>query len=302
MVLGLGLSGLAFTGADVGGFDGSPTPELLVRWMQLGAFLPFFRNHSALDTADQEPWAHGEPYLTMNRQAIELRYRLLPYLYIATWQCSQTGAPIVRPLCWAWPNDLRCASVEDEFLCGDALLVAPVGLPGATSRMVYLPEGNWYDFWSDESHLGPVELEVAAPLERIPLFVRAGSVLPTWPVMQHTPAGSAEELALHIYPGHGESWLYQDDGHSTSYTRGEFLVTRFVCRQAQDRLLSVTSASTGRSTPGYVRWEWNVHGLSGEPASLLADGVPVPDPAWSAASRLLRFATRPFSGIEVQVA
>ncbi|MGC8787192.1 MAG: TIM-barrel domain-containing protein, partial [Anaerolineae bacterium] len=134
MVMGLGLSGLAFTGADVGGFFGGADAELLVRWMQMGAFLPLFRNHASLWSRAQEPWAYGEPYLSLNRNAIELRYRLLPYLYTATWQCTQTGLPIARPLVLAYPEDVHTHSLDDEFLCGDALLIAPICEPQATSR------------------------------------------------------------------------------------------------------------------------------------------------------------------------
>jgi len=295
MLMGLGLSGLAFSGPDIGGFDGGAEAELLVRWTQLGVFLPFFRNHASRWSREQEPWVHGEPYLTMNRNAIELRYRLLPYLYTATWQCTQSGQPIVRPLLLAYQDDVLTYSLDDEFLCGDALLVAPVCEAGVTIREVYLPAGQWFDFWTEELHTGPTSLKVAAPLERTPLFVRAGTVLPTWPVLQHTGAQAVETLILHVYAGDGDSWLYEDDGHSLAYQRGEHRVTSFECRTTGENSLTIACQVQGAYRPTYADWEWNVHGQTHVPERVLADGQPVQDVSFDEARRILRF-----TGHEVQ--
>ncbi|MBC7233360.1 MAG: glycoside hydrolase family 31 protein [Chloroflexi bacterium] len=299
MVMGLGLSGLAFTGADVGGFSGGAEAELLVRWIQMGAFLPFFRNHASLWSRAQEPWAYGEPYLSLNRNAVEWRYRLLPYLYTATWQCAQNGLPIARPLVLAYPEDERTHALDDEFLCGDALLVAPICEPQATSREVYLPAGNWFDFWTDEQHRGQKTIRVAAPLERIPVFVRAGTVLPTWPVMQHTDEQPVDRLILHVYPGDGQSWLYEDDGHSLAYLRGEYRLTRFTCQRTAENGLSITRQAQGPYCPAYTRWEWTIHGLEQAPAQVLADGQPVQDLSWDEASHMLRFETSELQSISL---
>jgi len=288
MVMGLGLSGLAFTGPDIGGFQGGANGELLVRWMQLGAFLPFFRGHAALYSPNQEPWALGEPYTSLNRSAIELRYRLLPYLYTATWQSSQTGMPIVRPLAMAWPDDRRACALDDQFLCGDALLVAPVCQPGATAREVYLPAGSWYDFWTNERHDGPTALAVAAPLDRIPLFVRAGAILPLWPVMQHVGERPLDRLFLHAYAGDGKSWLYEDDGHSVAHRRGEYRVTSFECRALASGM-SVVCERQGRYQPEYSVLDWHVHGLGRAPGSALADDQPAQNLHWDEGSQSLRF-------------
>ncbi|MGD8624311.1 MAG: glycoside hydrolase family 31 protein, partial [Anaerolineae bacterium] len=173
--LNLGLSGVAFCGPDVGGFAGDCTGELLARWTQVGALTPFFRNHSAIATARQEPWAFGQPYESICRRWIELRYELLPYIYTAAWQAARSGLPMMRPLALAYPHDLATYGLDDQFLFGDALLAAPVGHPGQRSRPVYLPGGEWYDFWSGERRSGRIEAE--APLARLPLYVRAGTVL-----------------------------------------------------------------------------------------------------------------------------
>ncbi len=300
MVMGLGLSGLAFTGPDIGGFQGTPEPELLVRWTQLGVFLPFFRNHTALDTRDQEPWVHGEPYLSINRSAIELRYRLLSYLYTATWQCTQRGTPIVRPLVWAYPEDAHTYLLDDQFLCGDALLIAPVCEPGAASRLVYLPAGEWFDFSTDARHTGPTTLEVLTPLERLPIFVRAGTVLPTWPVMQHIDLQALDRLILHVYPGDGDSWLYEDDGHSLAYRDGEYRVTSFECQGTRETGLTIASRMQGAYRPAYDRWEWNVHGLTHSSEQVLVDGQPARNLSWDEARRLLRFETAECQRVKVR--
>lgn len=300
MVLNLGLSGLAFTGADVGGFDGGADAELLVRWMQMGAFLPLFRNHTAIWSRQQEPWVYGEPYLSLNRTAVELRYRLLPYLYTATWQCAQNGIPIARPLLWVWPDDERVQTLDDEFLCGDSLLIAPVCQPGAASRQVYLPAREWFDFWSDERLVGPVTLDAAAPLERIPVYVRAGAVLPMWPVMQYTGERQLERITLHVYPGNGESWLYEDDGHSMQYQAGQYRITRFECRQAEGSGLAILCHREGPYVPTYACYEWHIHGLAAAPSGVLADGQPVRKLVRDAANGVLRFETHEARRIEIQ--
>jgi alpha-glucosidase len=289
MVASLGVSGLSFTGPDIGGFEGTPEPELLVRWTQLGAFLPFFRNHTAVDSPDQEPWVHGEPYLGFNRSAIELRYRLMPYLYTATWQCAQTGAPIVRPMFWSYAEDPACRDLNDQFLCGDALLVAPVCEPAATSRRAYLPSGEWFDAWTGRICTGPTWIEVSAPLQQVPWFIRAGTILPMWPLTQHVDVTAADRLVLHVYVGEGESWLYEDDGHSTDYQTGAYRVTSFECYQGASDVLDIRCRSQGSYAPTHTRWEWHIHGLRSQPDHVLADGQPVVGAAWSEEDHVLSF-------------
>jgi len=299
MVMSLGISGLAFTGPDIGGFWGNSEGELLVRWTQMGAFLPFFRNHSALVSASQEPWAFGEPYTSLNRSAIELRYRLLPYLYTAVWQCSQTGMPMVRPLAIAYSEDPATLALDDQFLCGDALLIAPVCEAGATSRQVYLPAGGWYDFWTDEHHDEPATMDVHAPLERIPVFVRAGSVLPTWSIMQHTGAKPLERLILHVYAGEGQSWLYEDDGHSLSHERGEYRLTSFVCQPTLQGGLSIARHAQGSYRPEYTQWEWHLHGLPHAPQHALVNGQALQRMVWDESQHVLSVESREIDQLEV---
>lgn len=224
-VIGLGLSGIPYTGPDIGGFSGAPSAELFIRWFQAAAFMPFFRNHAAKGTPRREPWVFGEPALSILREFLELRVRLLPYLYTLAWEAAQTGAPLVRPLFWGNEDDASLWEIEDAFLLGPALLVAPVVEEGARARKVFLPPGGWYDFWEERRLAGPGVIEAEAPLERIPVFVRAGSVLPM----------AEDGLTLHLYvpsAGEGEGTLYSDAGDGS----GPYRVDRFRMEREENRL------------------------------------------------------------------
>ncbi|WP_327292564.1 glycoside hydrolase family 31 protein [Streptomyces sp. NBC_01198] len=178
LVLGLGLCGVPYSGPDVGGFTGTPSPELYLRWFQLGAYLPFFRTHSAIDAGRREPWEFGPEVLVHARAALAGRARLLPYLDTLAHVAHRTGAPYVRPLWWNSPGDRALRECGDAFLLGDSLLVAPVLEPGATTRAVRLPRGLWYDTATGEAHRGRAQVLLDAPLGRIPVLARAGAVLP----------------------------------------------------------------------------------------------------------------------------
>lgn len=227
--LNLGLSGVAFCGPDVGGFGRDCTGELLARWTQAGAFFPFFRNHTSWQTRPQEPWAFGPAIERICRRYIRLRYQLLPYLYNLFREAATDGTPIMRPLFWEFPADNVGYAVDDQFLLGPALLVAPVVKPAATARAVYLPAGSeWYDYWTKRKQRGGQWVGVAAPLETMPLFVRAGTILPTIPAMDYVSQRPAPPITLDIYPGRPTTgYLYEDDGDTFAYERGGSSLTRF---------------------------------------------------------------------------
>jgi alpha-glucosidase len=224
--LGVSLSGFPVTGGDVGGFWGDATGELLARWMQLGALLPFFRNHSCIGTAQQEPWAFGEPYTRVCRAAIELRYRLLPYLLSLAHEASATGAPMVRPLAWNAPTDNASLNCDNQFVLGEAVLAAPVLEQKATARVVILPPGEWFTWESSELHVGGQPLAVPVILDSLPLYVRAGAMLPLAAVAQSTDDMTSQPLTWHVYlsPGSpsatGHLWL--DDDHTEAEQRQAF--------------------------------------------------------------------------------
>ncbi|WP_162798713.1 glycoside hydrolase family 31 protein [Thermus caldifontis] len=207
-LLGLSLSGVYFVGSDIGGFSGDPSPELYLRWFQMAAFTPFFRLHSARWTKRREPWRLGEEVLAGVRWAMWLRERLLPYLYTLAYEASQKGLPLLRPLFLQGGTptaQAEGAGLDEVFLLGKGLLVAPVLEEGARVKEVPLPPGRWYPWQEDGALEGPARVRLPAPLERIPLLVRAGSILPL-----------LEEggLVLHLYPGEGggEGSLYWDEG------------------------------------------------------------------------------------------
>ncbi|MGW1598154.1 glycoside hydrolase family 31 protein [Streptomyces sp. NPDC002343] len=178
LVLGLGLCGVPYSGPDVGGFDGGPSPELYLRWFQLGAYLPLFRTHAGPRAGRREPWEFGAEVLEHARVALLERRRLLPYFLTLAHLARRTGAPYVRPLWWGSPEDRALRDCEDAFLLGDGLLVAPVLDPGTGRRAVRLPRGRWYDTVTEEAYEGPARVVVDAPLSRVPVFARAGAVLP----------------------------------------------------------------------------------------------------------------------------
>lgn len=245
MCLGLGLSGVPFVGPDVGGFSGDCTPELLARWTQAGALTPFFRNHSALGTRAQEPWAFGAQTEALVRAAIELRYRLLPYIYTCFRAATEDGLPLMRPMMLEYGEDLATHALADQYMFGRDLLVAPVCRPGATHRMVWFPPGLWHDFHTGEAISGPGFRVVEAPLARLPLFVRGGALLPLGPVVQHT-GEPMPELELRAYPGAElEGAWYDDDGETIGYHCGAYSDWRWLGRERDGGLELVQAALHG---------------------------------------------------------
>ncbi|MFJ3335588.1 TIM-barrel domain-containing protein [Streptomyces sp. NPDC086766] len=178
LVLGLGLCGVPYSGPDVGGFDGSPSPELYLRWFQLGAYLPLFRTHAGLRAGRREPWEFGPEVLEHARAALVERRRLLPFFMTLAHLARRTGAPYVRPVWWGAPEDRALRDCEDAFLLGDGLLVAPVLTPGTERRAVRIPRGRWHDTATGRVYEGPARVLVDAPASRIPVLARAGAVIP----------------------------------------------------------------------------------------------------------------------------
>ena len=242
MIMSIGISGIPFVGADIGGFTVlGPrwpflcrcSPELFVRWIQVGVFYPFCRTHTSKPARYHEPWRFGSKVEEIAREFIRLRYSLLPYLYSLFWEHTQNGMPIVRPLFLHWPHDERCYR-DDEFMFGPFLLVAPVFKKGQRKREVYLPEGRWYDFWTNERTEGGRTVVAEAPLERIPIFARAGAILPSWPVLNYVGERPIDELKLIIYPGNGKFILYEDDGESI---KPSFALRTLICKERRRELL-----------------------------------------------------------------
>jgi alpha-glucosidase len=230
----LGLSGVAWAGVDVGGFWGDANGELLARFTEFGIFQPFCRNHTAIGTRRQEPWAFGEPYESVCRKMLKLRQRLIPYLYTLFAECHESGAPILGPLLFEYPEDETTYTADDEFLLGDALLVAPVSRPGIEHRHVYLPRGTWFHYWTGERFDGPAHILAHAPLGEPPLYVRANAAVPMAPETSHTGEGTPDPLTFLLFPaeGAGESLLYEDAGDGFGYEDGEYARRAVSCEES----------------------------------------------------------------------
>jgi alpha-D-xyloside xylohydrolase len=197
--LSIGMSGVPFYSHDVGGFSGAPSEELWVRWMQLGAFSSHVRAHGS---PPREPWAYGEVAEEQSRRYLELRYRLLPYLWTATVTATETSLPVMRPMLLHHPHEQGAWEIDDQFYFGPSILVAPVLELGATSREVWLPPGEWFDFWTDRMVSGSRVVTVQAPLDTLPIFVARGAAVAMGPVMQHVEERPCDPLTIHLYaPG-----------------------------------------------------------------------------------------------------
>lgn len=217
-VLNMGLSGQPFVGPDIGGFSGEPGAELFVRWFQMAAFMPFFRVHSARGTSPREPWVYGEEVLGICREFMKLRGRIMPYLYTLAWEASQTGAPVNRPIAWLEPENPELWGVDEVFLLGNDLLIAPVLESGAKLKRIPLTADRWYNFWREDVLDDSDFVESRVTLERMPVLVRGGSILPML---------EADGLALHVYPdrdGKARGVLYSDAGNGY----GAWRVDRFM--------------------------------------------------------------------------
>lgn len=284
MGMGMGLSGQPFVGADIGGFAGDCDGELLLRWTQYGVLTPFARNHAMLGTAEQYPWSFGPQVLEGIRAAVTLRYRLLPYLYASFLAAAQTGAPIQRPLVFDHQDDPAVVDLDDEYLLGSDLLVAPVTEPGMTQRPVYLPAGRWYDWSSGEVTDGPATVTVATWLDGIPLFARGGAVLPLWPQAPQSTAGHHPQVVeLHVFVpaddgARHDSVLQEDDGLTTAAQDGARVRTTFALRRTGGSV-EVVADVDGDGFPQFARTTFRVvlHGARPDEVTVDGQAVPAPD-------------------------
>ncbi len=281
-VLNLGVSGYAMTGVDVGGYAGNPPPDLLTRWMELGAFYPIYRNHAEKGSRDREPWVDGPEHEAIRKKFIELRYQLLPYTYTQMEETSRTGVPLMRPMFMEFPNDPTQAIEEKEFMFGQSLLVAPALTESVRGYALNLPKGQWYDYWTGEAVEGgapdltpgqPGEPRTVTPaLGEMPLFVRAGAIIPQQPVIQHVEQKPDGPLELRVYPGPNcEGSLYLDDGNTFGYQHGEYFRQGFSCgslsspngRTQVDAITVNLAPPEGLFHPGISEIRVTIFGISG---------------------------------------
>lgn len=222
-VCNLSVSGLAMCGGDIGGFGSDTTPELLVRFYEAAVFVPFFRNHSAMGTRRQEPWQFDETTIDAVRKTVKLRYRFIPYIYDLAHECEKTGAPIVRSLVYEYPADKHVRNISDEYMLGSFVLVAPVIAPGKEVREVYLPDGDWYDYYTGEKYSGGRYILADAPLDKVPVFIKAGAIIPVADgEIRSTEDITEDKISILTYPGKGSFVHYQDDNETFAYRNGAY--------------------------------------------------------------------------------
>jgi len=271
----LSVSGISFCGTDIGGFIGVPDGELFVRYIQMAIFHPFFRGHSSNDHGNKEPWAFGPSFEPLIRKAIELRYMLLPYIYTTFYQYSTKGTPMIRPLAFIAQHEKETHLRMDEFGFGDQLLICPIKEPACFSRKMYLPAGHWYNYWTGKQVKGGHEITVEAPLDQFPLFVRAGAVIPHFPVIQNTKE-EVKEVTLHIYYSVSRhvSFYYADGNEGYDYTKGDYSLQKFTVF-GNRRQMRIISENKGDFKADGVTYKIEIHGLPFVPKGYEVDNVAV---------------------------
>jgi alpha-glucosidase len=279
MAAGLGLSGQPFVGADIGGFEGDTNPELFLRWMQYGTLTPFCRNHSSIGWIDQYAWSFGDAIEDLVREAIRLRYRLLPYIYTSFAIASETGAPVQRPLIFDHQHDHAARDLDDQYLFGPDLLVAPVLKSGATARQVYLPKGTWYDWHTDDVLSGPRYVRAEVTMDRIPLYARGGAVIPMWPSAPQSAGGhQPATIEVHVFvpatDGTYRSTLQEDDGTTFAANTGGRFRTEFTVSRVGPQI-TMSAEVTGDGYQSFARREFDlvIHGAVAD--TIVVDGAPL---------------------------
>ena len=254
--LNYSISGMPYWTTDIGGFisggnlNDPKFRELFVRWFQFGAFSPIFRVHGTRYPDENELWSYGPDAQKILVDYDTLRYRLMPYIYSQAWQVTSNHGTLMRPLVMDWRDDVEAQNIGDEYLFGPAILVSPVYTQGATSRTVYLPKATWYDFWTGEKLEGSKRIEADAPLNKLPLFVRAGSIVPMGPAMEWSTEKPADPIELRIYPGaDGDFTLYEDENDNYNYKKGEHAT---IALHWDDAAKTLTLGAREGSFPGML--------------------------------------------------
>ncbi|MGJ8737301.1 glycoside hydrolase family 31 protein [Zobellia laminariae] len=256
------MSGYSFVGSDIGGFAEQPNGELFARWIQLGIFHPFCRVHSSGDHGDQEPWSFGTEITDIVRKFIELRYELLPYLYTMFWRYSKEGTPMLLPIVCYDQEDTQTHFRTDEFIFGEQILVCPIQEPNAKGRRMYIPRGDWYNYWTDEVVEGGKEKWVVADIDKVPLFIKAGAIIPKYPVQQYVGELEIKELILDVYftEGTENSTVYEDAEDGYAYENGKFSLRNFKLL-GKEKEMTIQQFKDGAFITTYETFKIKLHGL-----------------------------------------
>ncbi|HTF18642.1 MAG TPA: glycoside hydrolase family 31 protein [Chryseolinea sp.] len=275
MISCLGMSGVAFSGYDIGGFVGDASSKLFARWLSIGAFSPFFRGHSMINSRDSEPWAYGEEVEQISRNYIRFRYQMMPYIYSLFYDAATTGMPIQRSLAVSYTHNPKVydGTFHNQYLFGPSFLVAPVESDKEFVK-VYLPEGTWYYLYNGQQHEGNNEIIIECPLRKLPVFVRAGAIIPMQPVAQHT--GTLQDLLiLHVYAGADASFTYYDDDGATFDYQGGAYTKRDITYHGSQRTVSV-GAAEGTFTSPVRHLKVVFHGLGPNVEEVVLNGKSTP--------------------------
>lgn len=258
----MSLSGMGFTGSDIGGFAGQPCGELYARWIQLGVFHPFCRTHSSGDHGNQEPWSFDNEVIDITRKFIELRYQLLPYLYTMFWQYINDGVPMLKPLVYFDQEDTHTHYRTDEFIFGNQIFVCPILEPNSIGRRLYLPKGNWYNYWSNELVIGKKEIWVATDYDQIPIFIKEGAIIPKFPVQQYVGEIDFKEINLEVYYklGKEKSTVYEDAQDGYDYNKGRFSY-RTLSLTGKENELTILQHTEGTFETSYSHFRIEFKGL-----------------------------------------
>jgi alpha-glucosidase (family GH31 glycosyl hydrolase) len=252
--INIGLSGVGAWTHCMGGFEHVADPELYIRWCQFGMFSPVAMLFGMEHPHYKEPWNYGDEALKIFRKFDNLRYRLIPYIYSSYYLMYKTGIPVMRALVMHWPEDRNTWSIDDQYMFGDNIMVCPVLTKGASTRIVYFPEGEWYNFWNGEKIEGGQYKLVVTPIEEMPLYVKAGGILPRQPEMEYIGEKAVDPLTLQVFPGEtGSFTLYEDDGRSLDYQHGKFSATEISMQDSENNLSITVGAAKGGYDVGHYR-------------------------------------------------
>lgn len=276
MLENLGISGLPLIGDDIGGFAGSPQPDLLTKWIELGSFNPIDRDHTTKGSANQEPWVHGPVQEAIRKRYIEERYRLMPYIYTSLEETTRDGLPLMRPLFIEYPDqeDLLGGDGKDsEYLFGRDLLIAPEPYEFVQDYPVALPKGSlWYDYWTGKQFAAP-EVQITPALDTLPVFVRGGAIIPRQPLVQSTSETPRGPLELRVYPDRTcTGSLYMDDGVSFNYLKGDYLRVNYTCEGYEDALRLKISPQEGSYKPWFNQIQAVIYGVKQQPQKVELNG------------------------------
>jgi alpha-glucosidase len=265
----LGLSGVPYTGMDVGGFTGGASPQLYARWMQIGAFNPYMRNHTQINTKSSEPWAYGEEVLEITRNYINLRYKLLPYLYSSFYEAKENGKPLMRSLAIDYTHDENVynGTYENQYMFGQAFLVLPFDSQTQIGR-VYFPAGKWYDLYNGQVQQGNTKLNIDLGMSKLPVYVKESSIIPMQSLIQTTADKPTDTLFVHVYKGdiNNKFVYYEDDGESYNYENGDFYKRAITYDAARKTITFAKPEGSAKSKFNNIKLI--LHGFGGGPVKL----------------------------------